>query len=722
MAEVSVLLNLTTILALEDTDPFMSLVADKGMSADRGTLLFYDQLSVRRFPTDRTRYSSHLERLLADLRNLLESRSLSVWDRGEDIRLIVLLDLAYGLFEPEEGNKRSFPAQKVRLFKQAVERVFGSDNPILPRFRYFFVFIESTLPSSVKLSSFYRSAAYEGFTGDASEWINESTIKVGPKPEFSAPPDENIPIESLPEALAYLWDVRKVAEIAGGYLDLADAGNVFRELVDKKLRGIQHWKDFVETDFDQLLRSSVSRVIGLSGVQSKNDGAYFIMKFAGSPASSRRRDEIYALSLVLLLVTISRKDYEDLFVESPGRVFVMGSMPAENHIDTDRLFKLYECIRFCSGKLKETGDIREKKDGRVSFKIYASRAQSPKEIDTHTPLNTETEAKQKEFYNVFKDKRRVPFFFGDHPDDWTWYISVEEAMEKLLQHERENSRPLHDPPRRITDREMSYTEKECSYTELENMVSRLTESETEDVPVADIHSYMQIRNQQLDELETVCAKMKQEMLKLGYLRKIAWVTVFLVLAITICYSFHFFLNKSIIGLQWSGVCAIVCFLLFLIGMMVARFQIKQRIESNVQDFEKIYNQLNKDRKDYLDKITERTRRQNEADIRRRNLAEMQEKLNCFKLHNLQVDKWETYFTALCGKMKDTLDLLRLSPPEKSDEFKMQEGVFAVENFPTIPPDLASSFYGSKTSFSCFNGKTIDDVVCFVKNFEVTKME
>ena len=156
--------------------------------------------------------------------------------------------------------------------------------------------------------------------------------------------------------------------------------------------------------------------------------------------------------------------------------------------------------------------------------------------------------------------------------------------------------------------------------------------------------------------------------------------------------------------------------------MVARFQIKQRIESNVQDFEKIYNQLNKDRKDYLDKITERTRRQNEADIRRRNLAEMQEKLNCFKLHNLQVDKWETYFTALCGKMKDTLDLLRLSPPEKSDEFKMQEGVFAVENFPTIPPDLASSFYGSKTSFSCFNGKTIDDVVCFVKNFEVTKME
>ena len=105
MADVSVLLNLTSGLSLEDSDPFMSLVAEKGLATDKGTLLFYDQLSTRRFPTERSQYNSHLENLLSNLRNLLESRSLSTLDRGEDVRLIVTMDIANGLFEPEEKGK-----------------------------------------------------------------------------------------------------------------------------------------------------------------------------------------------------------------------------------------------------------------------------------------------------------------------------------------------------------------------------------------------------------------------------------------------------------------------------------------------------------------------------------------------------------------------------------------------------------------------------------------
>ena len=119
MSDVSVLLNLTSRIAFEETDPLMSLVNAKE------PLLFYDRLSVERFPSDKELYLEHSERLVSNLRNLLEARSLSLTDDDGRIRVIIILDLVEGIFQPE-GSSRFFPAQKVRAIKELIVRIFGS--------------------------------------------------------------------------------------------------------------------------------------------------------------------------------------------------------------------------------------------------------------------------------------------------------------------------------------------------------------------------------------------------------------------------------------------------------------------------------------------------------------------------------------------------------------------------------------------------------------------
>ena len=721
MADVSILLNLTVNLSLEDTDPFMSLVAEKRGGAEKESLLFYDQLSVRRFPTERSLYSSYLDSLLCDLRTLLESRSLSTLDRGGDIRLIVTMDLANGLFEPEDRNKFCFPAQKVRLFKEKMVAVFGDDNPMNSRFRYNFIFLESTLPSTVKLATFYRSAAFNGITGDVQEWLSEDRFGIDPKPNImDAIPDEDAQIEKIPAVCAYLDGVKKVFNDVSALLDKAGAGQEFLKTVMAEIGSIKIWKDFINADFKAILRSAVSRAIGLANEDFQKNHNFFLIKFTGSPAAIKRRDETYLFSLILLLITISDTEYKNLFNNGAGSVFIGGGVK-EDDFDQEQLFKLYECIRHCSNRLKESGDVRQKKDGRVSYKEYSSRTQKPSETDTHTSLNSKIENEEKALYGDFERKRRVPFFFGDRLGDWAWWIGIKESLDSLCQHEKENSRPYHDPPRRISDKEMSFTEKECSYSEMESIVDRLKETEAEAafLPAADINEYLNVRTQRIAEFEEACAKMKEQMKKLGYLHNGAWLTVFFTLAMTLCYSFHFWARKGGENPIWILAGLSGAFVVFLIGMCIARSRIKQSIETSILEIGKVYAQLKEDRSNYLEMIENKAKEQIDADIRRKNISELQEKLNAFHRHNLQADKWETFFNALLDKMGETFDLLGLGRPEMKDTLKLNDAPFAVDGFPSIPSELTHSFREEKIAFSCF-GSPITDVVCFVKRFEFTR--
>ena len=234
MNSVSILLNLTGCLSFEDVDPFMSLVSGKG------SLLFYDQLSVKRFPSEKNQYEPYLEALLSNMRNLLESRALTREDGGGHIRLIIIIDLAGGLFEPQEKGRKRFPAQKARLFRQCVEQVFGENNPLLSRFTYSFVFIDCTLPAVTGLSSFYRTFAFDGFTGTG-DWISPSdlcSLNSARKAVLAGieDPNDELPIDT-PALTAHISDFRSrmdhTVQKTAEYLDQAGVGEAFREIIQK---------------------------------------------------------------------------------------------------------------------------------------------------------------------------------------------------------------------------------------------------------------------------------------------------------------------------------------------------------------------------------------------------------------------------------------------------------------------------------------------------------
>ena len=94
----SVLLNFANSVDFTPTDPLIGLVRTGA------SLLAYDQLSVETFSRKDSERKDHIWRKVVELRNVLEDRSLSFADRGERIRLIILLD-----FSPWKFLKPKFP-------------------------------------------------------------------------------------------------------------------------------------------------------------------------------------------------------------------------------------------------------------------------------------------------------------------------------------------------------------------------------------------------------------------------------------------------------------------------------------------------------------------------------------------------------------------------------------------------------------------------------------
>ena len=104
----------------------------------------------------------------------------------------------------------------------------------------------------------------------------------------------------------------------------------------------------------------------------------------------------------------------------------------------------------------------------------------------------------------------------------------------------------------------------------------------------------------------------------------------------------------------------------------------------------------------------------------RNLLEMTRKMEEFNAHNLKVDRWETYFDGLCKGIDDTLELLRIKPDsDEAHELKISERDFLLDGFPSMPDVLCPSFWERGTRFS---DRTINNVLCFVKNIESTRID
>lgn len=712
---VSILLNLASCVSYEEADPLMSLVRDKG------ELLFYDSLSVKRFPTEKEQYYMWLDELLSRLRNLLESRALSREDEGENIRLIVALDLSGGLFEPSERDRLCFPAQKVRMFLRRIQAIFGENNPLLGRFRYFFVFLESTLPSEKKRSAFYREVAYDGYTG----WLALNAFEANSLRDClfeKESMDGDLPISSAKLSSPLKEFRTRLSErIASLSQSLKQAGLEleFERLIREKREKLRVARDFFTLDYDELLKSAVRKLVGLSN-EDLSDCIFFIMKFNPTPAALKRRDEVFLTSLILLLVTMSEEDRKQVFSNGKNTpLFVLGAV-SDNEMDTEKLIGLRQAILLCRSKLGEDGELRKKKDGTVKYYEYEAQAKSVAESDSFAKVNEERSDARKKLQEEFRKLRRVPFFFGERPGDWEWYKRVVASADEIYDFEVMNGRPLHDEAKRITEKEMSRTSKECSYAELESKIATCVHETPELMHTEDLAAYFGERKQILLDYRKAVDGMKGELVKLGYLFNLAWISIFLAAASGFCYALHFLNGGHEHNPLWIGAAVLAVLLFLFIGALVSHFVIKQKIEKAYFVMDNCLRRLNEVMANYMDQVNTRIRRQKEADIRRRNLLEMTRKMEEFNAHNLKVDRWETYFDGLCKGIDDTLELLRIKPDsDEAHELKISERDFLLDGFPSMPDVLCPSFREGGTRFS---DRTINNVLCFVKNIESTRID
>ena len=718
MSDVSVLLNLTSRIAFEETDPLMSLVNAKE------PLLFYDRLSVERFPSDKELYLEHSERLVSNLRNLLEARSLSVDDDDGRIRLIIILDLVEGIFQPD-GSRLFFPAQKVRAVRSLIARIFEERNPLLERMEYCFLFINSSFDDK-QLSSFYQQLAYDGCTGgDDQTWFSSNVIRLNDCRDelfrqLDAPDvDMMLDDKSVKSVYQHFNDaVAEVMEKVGSRLAEAGVRDDFESLLREAVAQVKTVGAFEVFDYDGLVRACVSKLIGLKASDFFTDCVFFILRYDESPAAIKQRDEVFVKSLVQLLSTISSGDYTRYFksgILRSARLFVLGEYVGSN-IDIDALSAFGQQAKACLPRLS---DAKWTEDMDVEYRIFSSNISEPAKSDTHRDMNEKYTKKRSRLVDDFIDARQIPFFFDKEKGGWSWYSEVMECVTSLYEFEKENDRPLYDTPKRLTSKEMRADTKKTTYRELENDRAKLAQQDIQVMHVEDLNAYLTKRRGLMDSFAKAINELKEEMPKLGYLACVFWMGVLSVLGFTICYSLHFW--RGNVGPLYAIAIAFgAAGLLFLLASLIGQTTVKRKIRSVYIRIDNLCLQLQENLEKYLADVNRRSKLQKEADVRRRNLDEMEEKLEEFKSHNKRVDLWKTHFSSIADKLDFILAALGKEEEAPSEKMKLNVSDFSLEGFPTMPLVIRSKYKTMNTQIMQVP-VDINSVTCMVKHFRFTEI-
>lgn len=718
MSDVSVLLNLTSRIAFEETDPLMSLVNAKE------PLLFYDRLSVERFPSDKELYLEHSERLVSNLRNLLEARSLSVDDDDGRIRLIIILDLVEGIFQPE-GSRLFFPAQKVRAVKSLMAKIFEERNPLLERMEYCFLFINSSFDDK-QLSSFYQKLAYDGcMGGDDQTWFSSNVIRLNDcRDELFRKldaPDVDMMLDDPGISLAYQHFSDAVAEVmekVGSRLAEAGVRDEFESLLRDAVAQVKTVGDFVSFDYDATVRACVSKLIGLKASDFFTDCVFFILRYDESPAAIKQRDEVFVKSLVQLLCTIDSNDYTRYFksgILRSARLFVLGEYVGSN-IDIEALSAFGQQARTCLPRLS---DAKWTEDMDVEYRIFSPNISEPAKTDTHRDMNEKYTKKRTRLVDDFIDARQVPFFFDKEKGGWNWYSEVMECVTSLYEFEKENDRPLYDTPKRLTSKEMRTETKKTTYRELENDRAKLAQQDIQVMHVEDLNAYLTKRRGLMDSFAKAINELKEEMPKLGYLACLLWMGILSVLGFTICYSFHFWRGNT--GPLYAVAIAFgAAGILFLLASLIGQATVKRKIRNVYIRIDNICLQLQENLEKYLADVNKRAKLQKEADVRRRNLDEMEEKLEEFKSHNKRVDLWKMHFSSIADKLDYILEALGKDTEASSEKMKLNVSDFSLEGFPTMPLVIRSKYKAMNTQIMQAP-VDIRSVTCMVKHFRFTEI-
>ena len=706
--DVSVLLNFSSRISFEKTDPLMSLVAA------RAPLLFYDRLTVGEFCTDEIERIPQALREIRALRNLLEARAISTEgnDDGE-IRLLFLLDLP-GTETVGGVTKRIYPSQKVGMVQRLVQGTFGPDNPLLKKVQYAFIFLFGDNDGNWP---FLRCG---DILGNA---LNLNRVRdglFGPNGLNGIDEDSLIDISAVYAHYQRLLD--RIAWIKSKVADVLDNGDIreaFERSLEAKLNSVETVGDLERYDFDEAVRCSLNDAIGLSSGRLGDRSVFFLLHF-----DEKEDDKVFAKSLIQLLSTIGPEQYRAHFKSQPPvsipRTFILGE-PNVMDINKQAMYSLQACVSGCIKDLQE--QIWKENEEVEGLKQYVENTQSLGEVDTHKELNEMLNDRRRALYDEFVDKRRVPFFFGKRIDDWGWYAQVVEKVMALYDFEDENDRPLYDMPRRITNDEMSEDpQATMTYRQLAVRKSKLEKEVKEIGEARSLSEYMSERRSNMARFASKISELEEEMPKLGYLACLFWIGFLSIVAFALCFAYHFFWFDNADPLYLIAIAAGAAGLLFTLASLIGQRSVKKRIRGIYRDIDDIWDQMQKNLEQFILSVRTRAERQRRADINRRNLDAIEEKLDLFERHNLQISLWTEHFSS----MKSALDFMleRLSGQGHRTNVtamkKLTEDHFLLDSSPALPYVVRRQF--EEMSVTLQNEAVIQPVTSFVKHFRFVESD
>ena len=726
--DVAVLLNLTGNLAIERANPLMDLVSGQG------PFLFYDQLSLERFPLNQEEQDSFVRKQLTTLRNLLVSRQLSSDDQGGTIRIIVTLDLVDG-FAHKEHSSYFFPAQKVRRFREMIQDTFKNEKLLLSRLQYIFIFIE--WGEDEEKAGFYHTLAYSGCLGQE-EWLTSGMLEINKyKPNgCNLDVDSTLDDTCIKKECAELWEkLNTQKKNIAAVLSKAGAcvGEEFKVRFSEKLSGLRTYGDLRDFNFDEQLKATISAIIGLSSPDF-SDCSFFIFKMRKDTTNNQEKDEMVLFSLLQLLATIKRSAW------TTRLSFVDGSMN-EHSLNAKALKQLKEEVSAFHSMVKKDGELRRDSTEKVECRVFTARNTSPTDNNVHHKYNEETDTRRGELYKEFHRKLNNHFFFGTSSTDWKWFYEVTDILDEIYAYEMEHKHPRYAPPGRITEKEMETSTKTISYADMEVEAKKLEQDLSGTDSAAggnrnNLLTNLEEYKQQWDDIMIRFAEHKEElkkqMTKLGFASVTFILSSLVCLLVTLCYAFHFIYTGNSAFMLWIPACLVLACIVCGLAAKMSQLHIKSAIKILYLKIDDCREQINKQKESYINKIKERTDSQNDADIKRKNLEEMQEKLNEFKSHNRKADLWENHFKDLEGKLNTMLEHVNkmlehagldgTSPQNaaKTEAKDLQLDDLQLDEMPCLPESTRAKFRSMEVCLSP-GGAVFNDVTCFLRELNMVDM-
>lgn len=728
----SVLLNFSNAITFSPADPLLGLVRNGSR------LLAYEQLSVEAFSKDNTERKKQIRREIGHLRNMLENLSLSEEDRGERIRLIFLLDFTpWNFLKP--GNAvdsfdASFPSLKLEYLKTEIEEVCGSKNPLLPRFDYVIIFVDEW--SDKERSKRYRLTSYHGFSrmGISVDWLSRENIKLNEyrdemlKEMGNA--DASLPLSDPQVLYAYKkFQDRQLETISLIKKCLAKIGKDGEfDNLNVKFLSMKTVGEFVTEDYDYTLKTLIREVAGL-GASRFRDTTCFMMTLHQSVASLHCKDSIVLKSLIQLLCTIDEEQFKTQFrpanESDSHKLFIMPD--DEDSPIQAGLLRRYHQLVISQGKLLggpgwadpqgELTGMCWSPSKEVEYEIY-----SPGDVNAEGAFRVENEAvnmKGNEKLKEFKNKRRVPFFFGATAGDWAWYRQVLDSLKACMTFEEENKRPNVEEQKRQSDSEMEKTRVTVNYGELGRRIKDMPKIEIESS--VNYESYIANRKKDIDLLAEKAESLKKELVKLGIRSRFLWIAGLTGLVFIVCFAFHSFYvqdSSSFISVP-SGLAAFL--IVFILSAFIARWIVKERILDVYRQIDSLFKDMQDLAREHLKSVYDLAEKMSKADADRKTLTEMKTKYSTWAEHNKKVEIWVVLTRNMKLLLDDALKYLALDRErQNTDSFTLDEEI--LDSRPAIVPQISSreEFKNMKPQViitTLNRANTIENVSCFVSLFK-----